>query len=695
MKLPMTRLLPMYGQVLRFGGPALALLVLALDTRWAGQLAGTALLTGAVVLLRITPIRLSKYSYLTQTGLAALSGAIVLGPSPVVAALLLGVIASDALALRKELRAALVNAGREVIGFVAAFGVYALVLRLSGDPGLTVDYLPAGFTLVAAYFVTSRSLFYFTLLVRSKLEPVEQLLILRWEIVSYLVTIISAVVVCGAVRSLTPVGWFAVMALLGVLGLLTKKILEEAIAAEDLNKVHLMEMAINSNVSLQGSLEQIERLAYRLLDWGDFRIYRREGDGETATLLYRSATGRPNRGVPSADLARLRAHALRELRTVVIPSTRHDARVSDPHPDVQSVVIHPLRLGDATLGTIEIDHFKRNAYHPKDLAALSTIAAQVATAIHIAELRRPLMSTVELIGTQLESLVRATESLRASAAALTAVSRSVAANVSAQESFVREGLETTTSLAGVTVDMAAAGSRAAEASGRVSETAAHNRAVVTGAIRRLVQLKEFVGDSSRQVGELGEVSRRITGFIGSIREIADLTNLIALNAAIEAARAGREGKGFAVVADEIRELAAQSLHAAREAGGLVSEITAQVSAVSTQMRVGESVVADVEEVSTTAMRAFEEIVGATDEAGTHARQVAEMAAYQEQAFDTLSDRIQRVADVSRRMASDTHALGQQAEEAARGQADIERAIRELSDVAAELQTLARHFAVGG
>jgi methyl-accepting chemotaxis protein len=243
--------------------------------------------------------------------------------------------------------------------------------------------------------------------------------------------------------------------------------------------------------------------------------------------------------------------------------------------------------------------------------------------------------------------------------------------------------------------MAAAGSRAAEASGRVAETAAHNRAVVTGAIRRLVQLKEFVGDSSRQVGELGEVSRRITGFIGSIREIADLTNLIALNAAIEAARAGREGKGFAVVADEIRELAAQSLHAAREAGGLVSEITAQVGAVSTQMRVGESVVADVEEVSTTAMRAFEEIVGATDEAGTHARQVAEMAAYQEQAFDTLSDRIQRVADVSRRMASDTQALGQQADEAARGQADVERAIRELSDVAAELQTLARHFAIGG
>src|SRR5687767_10461806 len=200
MKLPIAGLLQAYGQVLRLGGPALALLVLALDTRWTGQLAGTALLLAAVVLLRVTPIRLSKYSYLTQTGLAALAGAIVLGPGPVVLALLLGVIASDAVVLRKELRAAIVNAGREVIAFVAAFGVYALVLHLSGDPGLTVDFLPAAFTLVAVYFVTSRSLFYFTLIVRSKLEPVEQLLILRWEIVSYLVTIISVVVICGAVR---------------------------------------------------------------------------------------------------------------------------------------------------------------------------------------------------------------------------------------------------------------------------------------------------------------------------------------------------------------------------------------------------------------------------------------------------------------------------------------------------------------
>ncbi|HEU5051275.1 MAG TPA: methyl-accepting chemotaxis protein [Gemmatimonadales bacterium] len=679
-----------YAQVLRFGGIAFGLLAVALDRRWLDAPVATALLVAAVVILRAAPIRLSKYSYLTQTGLAALAGAVLVGPAPVIVALLVGVPLTDSVLLRRELWIATVNAGREVLGFAAAFGIYAMVLDRSGDPGLTIEFLPAAFTLAAAYFLISRALFYFTLLVRGGLEPIEQVLILRWEIVSYLVTIIGVSVVVAAVQALEPVGWVAVLLLMGVLGVLTRRILEDAIAAEDLNKVHLMETALTGNITLQMSLEQIERLAYRLLEWGDFRIYRRDGVG--ASLVYRGSAGRPRRSIPSPELVPIRDSVLASGSTLVIPSMRADARIRQPDPDVQSLVIHPLRLGDEILGTVEVDHYRRNVYHDKDVAALATIGAQIATAIHIAELRRPLLGTVELIGTQVAGLARATESLRTSGAALTSVSRAVGGSLAEQEAFVRDGLDTTASLAEVAAEMAAAGSRAAEASGRAAETAAHNRTVVAEAIRRLVQLKGFVADSSRQVQELGEVSQRITGFIGTIREIADLTNLIALNAAIEAARAGREGKGFAVVADEIRDLAAQSLHAAREAGALLAAVSGQVAIVSGQMRVGETVVADVEEVSGAAAAAFDAIVGATDEAGDHARRVAGMAEQQELAFRSLTERIQRVAAASARMGEDTRMLSTQAEDAARGQGELEAAIRELGDVAAELQMLARHFA---
>lgn len=682
-----------YARWLQFGGIALALAALALDRRWLDRPVGVLLLLVGVVLLRATPIRLSKYSYLTQTGLAALAGAVVLGPSPVVLALLVGVLASDLLFLRKPARVAQINAGREVIAFLGAYGLYALVWVGTGRPAFEIEILPAAFTLIATYFVLTRALFYFSMLLRNKLEAQEQLLILRWEVIAYLVTLVGLVAASGAVHALAPAGWIPVLLLLAVLGLLTRKILEEAIAAEDLNKVHLMELAVSGNVTLQASLEQIERLAYRLLDWGDFRIYRREGDD--ATLMYRSEIGRPGRGVPPAEFAAQRREVLDTGRTAVIRDVRRDPRFGDMDEGIRCVVLQPLRFGDETLGTMELDHFKANAYHAKDLSALNTVAAQVATAIHIAELRRPLVGLVELISTQVAALARATESLRRSASTLSATSRAMGQSVGEQRTFVREGLEDTTTLAGVSAAMAGEGSRASEASARAAELAAQNRVVLNQALDRLGRFKEFVGASSVQVAALGDVSRRITGFIGSIREIADATNLIALNAAIEAARAGREGRGFAVVAEEIRQLASQSLSAARDAGALVNEVTAKVGAVGKQMHVGEGVAADVEGVSNATASAFDQIVTATGEAGTHAQRVAGMAASQEAAFHRLNERFSRIADGSEKMNAEAVALAQRADEAAQGQAELERAIGELGDVAAELQQIARHFDVGG
>jgi len=127
--------------------------------------------------------------------------------------------------------------------------------------------------------------------------------------------------------------------------------------------------------------------------------------------------------------------------------------------------------------------------------------------------------------------------------------------VLAEEGEVSGGLQATESLAQVSRRVSEDGTEAAQASSTASDVANRNRQQIRGAIERLVALKTFVGESSAKVQQLGQVSRRITGFIASIRELADMTNLLALNAAIEAARAGKHGKGFAVVADEVRRLA--------------------------------------------------------------------------------------------------------------------------------------------
>jgi methyl-accepting chemotaxis protein len=258
---------------------------------------------------------------------------------------------------------------------------------------------------------------------------------------------------------------------------------------------------------------------------------------------------------------------------------------------------------------------------------------------------------------------------------------------------VASGLEATAALAQGSKAIAQQGARAAEASRGALASAAQNRAVVSDAVARLVDLKEFVGASAQEVAALGAVTRRITGFIGTIRELADATQLIALNAAIEAARAGRDGRGFAVVAEEVRTLAGQSLDAAREAGSLVGAIGERMERVTAQMDRGQEVVAGVEGLSTGAAQALGAIAEATGVAGHHAEQIAGAAADQVREFARLSGRIEDVAAVSRRARSETDALAREAQAAERGQADLERAIADLGEVSNSLQRIARHFAV--
>jgi methyl-accepting chemotaxis protein len=685
------RVLEWYARTLSVGGLLVTIVLLAVDRRWLEHPSATVVLAGLALFLRLGPVRLSKYSYLTQTGIAALGGALVLGGSPTIAGLYAGTLIADGVWLRKPWRAAWINAGREVLGFAAAYGYFTAVVQATRVTRPSVDLLPAAFALVTAYFVASRGLFYFTLLFRAKLEPAERLFVLRWEIIAYLLTLGATAVAVGTVLLLDPLGWLPVALVLIALGMLTRRILEEAIAAEDLNKVHQLESTLLGNAQLSESFGHIERLAHRLLDWGDFRVHRTMDEG--TVLAYRGSSGRPGRGDPPPQVEPFRRRALTDGAPVIVRDTRREPELGEV-PGVRCLAIYPIRFGDETLGTIELEHHKQNTYGSRDLVTLSTIATHVATAIHIAELRRPLVGTVDQISTQVAGLARVTEALRSTAAALASASQAMRDGMAEQSASAATGLEATTALARVSRDMAVDGRHSAEASRRASEVAERNRRVIAGAVGRLVELKTFVADSSAQVAALGDVTRRVGAIIAAIREIADLTNLIALNAAIEAARAGREGRGFAVVADEVRMLAVQSLEATRESAALLSEIGSQVATVTKHMRRGHEAVADVEELSAAAGTALAAIVEATSDAGERAATIATAAASQQAAFDDLTDRIERVAAVSARTRMQTDTLATHAAEAAGGQLELERAIGELEGVATRLQRIARHFAVG-
>ncbi|WP_309628896.1 globin-coupled sensor protein, partial [Brevundimonas sp.] len=87
-----------------------------------------------------------------------------------------------------------------------------------------------------------------------------------------------------------------------------------------------------------------------------------------------------------------------------------------------------------------------------------------------------------------------------------------------------------------------------------------------------------VRDAVGAMGAIEKSAQEISQIIGVIDEIAFQTNLLALNAGVEAARAGDAGRGFAVVASEVRALAQRSAEAAKEIKVLISASTTQVNA---------------------------------------------------------------------------------------------------------------------
>ena len=690
MNLP--RFVTLYSQGLGWVGSALLFATLAADRRWVGQLPEIVVLFGAGVVLRGLHIPLSKYSYLTQTGLVALAGSLLVGVPATALAVAGATLAADAAWQRKPLRVAWINLGREVIALVAAFGVYATALRWLGitAPELHIDLLPALAGYALAYFVFGRLLFYFSLIIRAKLEPSERMLIIRYEVIAYAATVLAAATLVAVVVSWSPGAWVIVGLVVTFLGLLLKQMIEEAISAEELNKIHAMEAVITSNVSLDDSFRRIERLAHRLVDWGDFRIYRLQ-DGHM-TLAYRSDQGRSGRGDPSEDTVTLRRQVVAGGETVVIADVTRDKRIADAPLEVQSLVIVPLKFGDQVIGTLELEHHKKNSYGRQDILTITTFATQLATAVHITDLRRPLVETVERMTRQLATITQTAEALKQVASAVAASTGVIRAGVRREEREVAGGLEATESLARVSRRVSDDGAGAAQASSTASEVASRNRTQIRDAIERLVALKSFVGESSAKVQELGQMSRRITGFIGSIRELADMTNLLALNAAIEAARAGKHGKGFGVVADEVRHLAEQSAAAAVEAGGLVQDIHRQVGEVVEQMRRGQVNVGGVEELSAAALEALDAIVAATAEATAHAGRIAEAAGEQDQAFARLRERINAVATIAGQNRTEADDVATRATEAAQGLTDLERATRDLEQVATMLRDLTRGFA---
>ncbi|MEO7967094.1 MAG: GAF domain-containing protein, partial [Gemmatimonadaceae bacterium] len=396
-------------------GTALVATLAAADRRWEAHLGSVAALVVATLLLRARPVPLTKYASLTGTPVAAIAGSLLLGAPTAMLAVFAGIVGTDWLWHRKALSWSWVNAGREALTLGASWGFFAFArVGSGGTGGFDLSAVPALAVFVISYFVLGRSLQYFSLLVRGKLMQDEQSLILRYELLSFAAAVTAVAIIVTTVTSVGMWGWLAVGGALGAAALLLFRILDEAVSAEELNKIHAMELVVSSDVSLTDAFGRIAGLANRLVDWRTFRTYRlHEGKPR---LLYSSDGGVQDVAeAPTNDGTRLRLTALETGRPVVVTDAFDDSRVPEPRESARSLVVVPLRFGERTVGLVELEHHKRGTYGPKELGVVQRLAAQLATTIQIQDLRRPLAETVERLDAQLATLGESAHQLRTGA----------------------------------------------------------------------------------------------------------------------------------------------------------------------------------------------------------------------------------------------------------------------------------------
>jgi methyl-accepting chemotaxis protein len=664
-------------------------------SQWVAQLPWILPLALALALLRRTQLPVTKYAAVQLVGMVAVGGSLVLGPVATGVAIALGVTVADRLWLRRDASAAWNNAAREVIALFVAFGWYAWARGpLGADPAIIDgESVPAIALFILVQFLVSRALAYFTLLLRDKLLPEERSLILRYEVIALGAGSVALAALLLAEAFLGWVGAAVVLVVLAFAGLLLRRILEESIAAEEMNTVLTIELVGSSDGSLGDAIHKIEELAHRLLEWRELRVLRTLGDG--LVVIYRSGVGLLAEPEPPAtDGAMLRREVLESGRAIFLGDADRDPRVERPLPDAASRAVVPLRLGDRLIGLLELETHKREAYGPKESVLIRRVANQMAQTIHVIDLRNPLLATVERITREVETLSASARTLRGESESVAHTAAEIGRAVVDESEQMARGLEVTAALSDRSTAAAADARIAHDETRKAGAIAEEYRGTVDSALERLVGAKKFVAEGSDRVAALAQSTRQVAGFIAVIRELAVQTNLLALNAAIEAARAGHEGRGFAVVADEVRKLAEESGRAADDATGVLRDFEQRMRETAAVMERGESLVGDAEALSGGAREALGTILAAAAGAAGHAARIAGSADDQGTDVARLRERMQRVAEIAGRNRTGATRVAAAAADQATALRALERATTALRDVVAELADLAQRITGG-
>jgi methyl-accepting chemotaxis protein len=662
---------------------------LVLESGWLRHPVVIAALIIGTVLLRRYQLPVTKFAAVHLLGMVSVGATVFVGIGGASLALFAGVLLADGLWARRGAMPTWINASREVLALISAFGFFAWAREpLGALQGGFEASIPAFAVFVVVHFAISRGLQYHSLLIRNKLEAEERALILRFEVITLGAGGLALGAFQIAMASLEFVGVAVVSVVLLFAGLLLKRILEESIAAEELNTVLAMEVAVAADTSLEEAIARLDSLAHRLLEWREMRVLRL--DGEQLRLIYRAPGGFINPPeLPPRDGAQLRRDVIATGRAIILPDANSDPRVERPVETAASRAVAPLKFGDRLIGVVEIDTHKRGAYGPKEGTLIKRVANQLATTIHLLDLRAPLLATMDRLSAELATLTESARTLRGGGESVAKAVQEIGRAIAEEGEVLASGLEMMRRIDEGTRAVAGEARAAHDATRDANTSAADNRRTVETALQQLSDAKQSVGDSGERLATLVATTGEVTGFISVIRDLAIQTNLLALNAAIEAARAGHEGRGFAVVAEEVRGLAEESGRAADDAQRVLRDFESQMRATAQAMQRGERAVHDAESRSDASRDALGRIVEGTGSAATSASRIASSADDQHAEVARVQQQLAKLEELVARNRDQLASVADSAVAQATALRDLERATSALKDVVATLSDLTR------
>ena len=299
--------------------------------------------------------------------------------------------------------------------------------------------------------------------------------------------------------------------------------------------------------------------------------------------------------------------------------------------------------------------------------------------------------SAEELAAMAQQISASTEEMSASTEEMASTSQRLSDQSAEQASQVRGAAGDAERILSIGTQLADGAKLAAGRSAELKETADDHRVRLLAGSARLATLAEEVERGAGEAETLAGLSAEIQQFITQTRTIATRTNMLALNAAIEAARAGPEGAGFAVVADEVRKLATQAAQAAQTTSETVGRVLQGMQSTRARLRHLASESAAVREVADAAARGLEDITERAVESSTWADEIAKATGEAQALVAEITERLRAVSAGTENSAAAIEQIAAAAEEQSASTQEIAASAAHLAEASERLNSGVSRF----